>query len=73
MMQLIEEYPSMAVYEHSSGAGVIIAKVKGRGNNGAIFTTVGDALSKALAVSWGASLTLTHRFKIPATPNQERE
>lgn len=65
MMQLIEEFPKLKVYEHKSGKGVIIVQVKGRGNNGAIFPNVGQALSTALALTWGGSVTLTHRFKTP--------
>ena len=70
MMQLIEEFTDFAVYEHSTGKGVIIVQVKGRGNNGAIFPDVNQALEKALAMAWGGSLSLTHRFKNPATANQ---
>jgi hypothetical protein len=67
-MNLVEQFTDFAVYEHRTGKGVIIAKVKGRGNNGAIFDTVGEALNTALAVMWGKRLNLTHCFIYPPKP-----
>lgn len=64
-MKLIEEYSEFNVYQHSSGKAVLIIKKSRRGNNGAIFATVGEAQSKALALMWGGSINLTHRFKMP--------
>ena len=57
------EHFNFKVYEHHTGKGVIIAKVKGRGNNGAIFDNLARAQETALALGFGGRLTLTHRFK----------
>ena len=64
MMKLIEEFTNFAVYEHHTGKGVIITNAK-RGNNGAIFDNLAKAQEKALALLWGGSLVVTHRFKTP--------
>jgi hypothetical protein len=64
-MRLIEEYSEYNVYEHGSGKAVLIIKNTKRGNNGAIFGNVAEAQAKALALMWGGSISLTHRFKMP--------
>jgi hypothetical protein len=66
-LTLIENFDKFAVFEHTSGKGVIAQTAyKGSKNNAAIFGSVGEALNTALAVAWGNSLTLTHRIKLSA-------
>lgn len=66
-LTLVENFAAskFAVFEHSSGKGVIaLTGYKGSKNNAAIFDTVGEALNTALALAWGGNVNLTHKFKL---------
>lgn len=66
-LKLIEDYPAakFAVFEHSTGKGVIAQTAyNGAKNNAAVYDSVGEAINTSLAVAWGKPLQLTHRIKL---------
>jgi hypothetical protein len=68
-LKLVENFAAskFAVFEHSTGKGVIaLTGYKGSKNNAAIYDNVAAALNTALAAAWGNSLMLTHRIKVSA-------
>lgn len=67
-LNLVEDFGSFSVYEHpKSGKGILMQNnYKGRKANAAVFDNVSEALSKGLAVVWGAKIDLTYRI-----PNQK--
>ena len=64
-MELIDTIGEIEIYQTTKGRGVVFITNQKRGNNAAIFETLGEALSIALAAAWGGSIRLTHRIKSP--------
>ena len=65
-MKLVETIGQFNIYEHKTGKGVaILNNYKGAKSNGAIFDNPARAIETCLAVAFGGSIELTHRFKLP--------